>query len=86
MNIHALTLGLYLPAAGQKTPPFWLEEFTTAKPKIGLLQLNYRAIAEQLRGGHNNEYVAKLIRNPRLRRACQPDISIVTHWHCIVTN
>ncbi|MEA9433630.1 hypothetical protein [Aeromonas caviae] len=34
---------------------------TTAKPKIGLLQLNYRAIAEQLQGGHNNEYVAKLI-------------------------
>ena len=54
-------VGLYLPAAGQNTPPLWLDEFTTAKPKIGLLQLNYRAIAEQLQGGHNNEYVAKLI-------------------------
>ena len=54
-------VGLYLPAAGQNLPPLWLDEFTTAKPKIGLLQLNYRAIAEQLRGGHNNEYVAKLI-------------------------
>ncbi len=54
-------VGLYLPAAGQNSPPLWLDEFTTAKPKIGLLQLNYRAIAEQLQGGHNNEYVAKLI-------------------------
>ena len=54
-------VGIYLPAAGQNSPPLWLEEFTTAKPKIGLLQLNYRAIAEQLQGDHNNEYVAKLI-------------------------
>lgn len=58
---HDYRVGLYLPAAGQNFPPPWLEEFTTAEPKIGLLQLDYRAIAEQLGTDHNNEYVTKLI-------------------------
>ncbi len=54
-------IGLYLPAAGQNAPPVWLDEFIAKDPRMGILQLNYSAIGEQLFRDHNNEYIAKLI-------------------------
>lgn len=54
-------IGLYLPPAGQQSEPVWLHDYTTAEPKIGILQLKYRTIAEHLFSKDSNEYVTKLI-------------------------